>query len=72
MSASFFKKSVGESSRDPLEVKVVDGSGRKIVGIDASGGLLLVTPEQAREIGRALIKAGKFADKVSAAEYGRR
>lgn len=60
MSAKFFDKAIGYACNRKVEV-ITDGA---VVFVSVDGGHAIgTTPEQAKKLGRALIKAGKFSEK---------
>ncbi len=61
MSAQFFRKAIGYACNRPALV-TADGA---VIFITIEAGGAAATPEQAKELGRALIKAAKWAQKHS-------
>ncbi len=62
MSAEFFSHYVGRNGLDgPLDVRADEG----MIAIETPQWGIAATPEQAAKLGRALIKAAKWAQKHS-------
>lgn len=61
--STFFDHHIGPACEQHVEVTDFKGSYGHVIQLSTERDLFWATPEQAKKLGRALIKAGKFVDK---------